>query len=50
LVAWDKVQRPLVLGGLGIPDIKLMGHAIQLRWLLASADGSQQTTGVDAGL
>jgi hypothetical protein len=22
-----------VLGGLGIPDIKLMGHAIQLRWL-----------------
>lgn len=25
LVAWDKVQRPLDLGSLGIPNLQLMG-------------------------
>jgi hypothetical protein len=33
LVAWGYVQRPLSLGGLGVKDLKLMGHALQLRWL-----------------
>jgi hypothetical protein len=31
--AWSTVQRPLPLGGLGIPDLKLMGMALRLRWL-----------------
>lgn len=29
LVSWDKVQRPLNLGGLGIPNLQLMGWALQ---------------------
>jgi hypothetical protein len=33
LVAWDKVQWPLALGGLGVIDLKLMGHALRLCWL-----------------
>jgi hypothetical protein len=33
LVAWDYVERPLSFGGLGVKDLKLMGHALQLRWL-----------------
>jgi hypothetical protein len=33
LVAWDQVQRPLSLGGLGVKDLKLMGHTLRLRWL-----------------
>lgn len=33
LVAWDKVQRPLDLGGLGISNLELMGWALQVRWL-----------------
>jgi hypothetical protein len=33
LVAWSRVQRPLQLGGLGVPDLKLMGWALRLRWL-----------------
>jgi hypothetical protein len=28
LVAWSKVQGPLVLGGLGVLDLQLMGHAM----------------------
>jgi hypothetical protein len=30
LVAWDKVQRPLALDGLGVLDLKLMGRALRL--------------------
>jgi hypothetical protein len=30
LVAWDQVQRPLSLGGLGVKDLKLMGRALRL--------------------
>ncbi|KAL6626269.1 hypothetical protein ACP70R_029995 [Stipagrostis hirtigluma subsp. patula] len=33
LVAWNKVQRPLDLGGLGIPNLEIMGWALQIRWL-----------------
>ena len=33
LVAWDKVTRPLSLGGLGVLNLRYMGWALQLRWL-----------------
>lgn len=33
LVAWEKVQRPLNLGGLGILNLEYMGWALQMRWL-----------------
>ena len=33
LVAWDKVQRPLELGGLGILNLEIMSWALQIRWL-----------------
>lgn len=31
-VAWPTVCRPTILGGLGIPDLKLTGIALQSRW------------------
>jgi hypothetical protein len=33
MVAWPTVCRPKDLGGLGIPDIRLTGIALQTRWL-----------------
>ncbi|GJN18730.1 hypothetical protein PR202_gb05924 [Eleusine coracana subsp. coracana] len=33
LVAWSAVQRPLELGGLGVPNITLFGKALRLQWL-----------------
>jgi hypothetical protein len=33
MVAWGKVQRPLRLGDLGLPDPKFQGIALRLRWL-----------------
>lgn len=33
LVAWDKVTRPLDLGGLGIPNLEVTAWALQMRWL-----------------
>jgi hypothetical protein len=33
LVAWDRVQCPIHLGGLGVLDMKRMGMALRLRWL-----------------
>ena len=33
LVAWEKVMRPLELGGLGIHNLEIMGWALQMRWL-----------------
>jgi hypothetical protein len=33
LATWDQVQIPLSLGGLGVKDLRLMGHALRLRWL-----------------
>lgn len=32
LVAWEKVMRPLELGGLGIPNLEVMAWALQIRW------------------
>lgn len=32
VVAWKKVCRPTSMGGLGIPDLKLQGYALRLRW------------------
>jgi hypothetical protein len=33
LVAWNRLQRPLHLGGLGIIDLQLLGVALRARWL-----------------
>jgi hypothetical protein len=33
LVAWDKVQRPLDLGGQGILNLENLSWALQIRWL-----------------
>jgi hypothetical protein len=35
LVAWEKVQRPLQYGGLGIHNLELLGWALRIRWLWA---------------
>ena len=32
-MAWEKVMRPLDLGGLGIINLETMGWALQMRWL-----------------
>ena len=32
-MAWDRVCMPKTLGGLGIPNIKLMNLALRTRWL-----------------
>jgi hypothetical protein len=34
LVAWSRVQQSLKLGGLEVPDMKQMGKALHLCWLL----------------
>jgi len=31
-VAWEKVLRPLDLGGLGIPNLEVMAWPLQIRW------------------
>jgi hypothetical protein len=42
VVAWNSVQRPLYLGGLGIPDFRVMGLALRLCWLsLQRCDSSR---------
>jgi hypothetical protein len=33
LVSWNNVQRPLVLGGLGVLDLEWMGRVLRTRWL-----------------
>jgi hypothetical protein len=33
LVAWEKVMRPLELGGLSIINLETMGRALEMRWL-----------------
>jgi hypothetical protein len=32
-LAWPRVCRPMVLAGLGFPNLELMGYALRLRWL-----------------
>jgi hypothetical protein len=39
LVAWDKVQRPLDLGGLGILNLEYLSWALQIRWLWLQKTG-----------
>jgi hypothetical protein len=40
-MVWSRVQRPLSCGGLGVPDLKLLGIALRARWLwLHRADAS----------
>lgn len=33
LLAWPNVCRPTELGGLGVPNLQIMGYALRLRWL-----------------
>ena len=33
LLAWPRVCRPSILGGLGLPDLTLQGYALRMRWL-----------------
>jgi len=33
LVAWEKVQRPLKYGGLGVHNLEFFGWALRIRWL-----------------
>jgi hypothetical protein len=33
LVAWSRVQRPLLLSGLGVLDMRLLGVSLQVWWL-----------------
>ena len=48
MVAWEKVQRPLDLGGLGIPNLEIMGWALQVRWLwLRKTDTSKPWQSLD---
>jgi len=48
LVAWEKVQRPLNLGGLGILNLEFMGWALQVRWLwLRKTDTSKPWLALD---
>ena len=32
-LAWQKVRRPVDLGGLGLPDLTLQGFVLRIRWL-----------------
>jgi hypothetical protein len=32
-VTWEKVRRPLNLGGLGISNLDVLGWVLQMRWL-----------------
>ncbi|WVZ53711.1 LOW QUALITY PROTEIN: hypothetical protein U9M48_004616, partial [Paspalum notatum var. saurae] len=46
-VAWDKVQRPLQYGGLGITNLETMGWALRIRWLwLQKTDSSRPWEGL----
>jgi hypothetical protein len=56
LVAWPKVCRPPELGGLGVPNLQIMGYALRMRWLwerktqtarpyMDASSGRGQTTG-----
>ena len=42
LVAWEKVQRPLEYGGLGIHNLELLGCALRIRWLWAQKTNAER--------
>ena len=42
LVAWERVCMPKHLGGLGIPNLRLMNHALRARWLWLSRTDSSK--------
>jgi hypothetical protein len=42
LVAWEKVQRPVEFGGLGILNLELLGWALRIRWLWAQKTNSDR--------
>ncbi|WVZ91046.1 LOW QUALITY PROTEIN: hypothetical protein U9M48_037269 [Paspalum notatum var. saurae] len=47
LVSWEKVQRPLQYGGLGILNLETMGWALRIRWLwLQKTDSSRPWEGL----
>lgn len=33
LLAWPKGRRPVDLGGLGVPNLQIVGYSLRLRWL-----------------
>ena len=43
LVAWERVCMPKRLGGLGIPNLRLMNHALRARWLWLSRTDSSKS-------
>ena len=48
VVTWDKVQRPLDLGGLRILNLEITGWALQVRWLwFAKTDPNQSWKGLN---
>ncbi|WVZ83087.1 hypothetical protein U9M48_030267 [Paspalum notatum var. saurae] len=47
LVSWERVQRPLCYGGLGVHDLDRLGCALRIRWLwLQKTDGSRPWAGL----
>jgi hypothetical protein len=48
VVAWDTVCTPKELGGLGVKNLKLLNHALRMRWRwLAMADSDKPWQGLD---
>lgn len=47
-VAWDKVQRPLELGGLGVLKLEIMSWALQIQWFwLCKTDPERPWQGLE---
>ncbi|WVZ63856.1 LOW QUALITY PROTEIN: hypothetical protein U9M48_013454 [Paspalum notatum var. saurae] len=47
LVSWERVQRPLCYGGLGVHDLDRLGCALRIWWLwLQKTDGSRPWAGL----
>jgi hypothetical protein len=43
LVAWEKVMRPINLGGLGIHNLEIMSWTLQMRWFWLEKIGAAQS-------
>jgi hypothetical protein len=49
MVVWPKITRPIELGGLGVLDLTILGHALRLRWAwLARRDPSRTWSALPA--